>query len=174
MENASDALIIAGSILLFMIALSVSILSLSNIRTQAQEFFSQNEQVELAVKDDDYINYIQSDENEIRDVGAETIISAINRISKENYDIYIEFNNVFSTTNSDITNMLRKDKRVLFLTIREGKNKNISKDAIRIIYDKIKDYKFQEFLGIYKEKAGEGTLEAERTTYRVINFKQKK
>ena len=90
MENATDALIMAGSVLLLIIALTITISSLSNLRMEAQNLLMERDQI-LITKDSlgDYLNYIKNDDNDVRIVGIETLISAIRRKWKENYNIYI-------------------------------------------------------------------------------------
>ena len=100
MENATDAIIMATSVLLLIIALSVSISSLSNLKTQVQDILSQRDEVDLStysVKNDDdtittsYNNYIKNNTDiDVRKVKAETIITLIRRMRKENYTIYIK------------------------------------------------------------------------------------
>ena len=99
MENATDAIIMATSVLLLIIALSVSISSLSNLKTQVQDILSQRDEVDLStysVKNGEttttsYNNYIKNNTDiDVRKVKAETIITLIRRMRKENYTIYIK------------------------------------------------------------------------------------
>ena len=99
MENATDAIIMATSVLLLIIALSVSISSLSNLKTQVQDILSQRDEVDLStysVKNGEttttsYNNYIKNNTDiDVRKVNAETIITLIRRMRKENYTIYIK------------------------------------------------------------------------------------
>ena len=55
MENATDALIMAGSVLLLIIALTVTISSLSNLRTQAQDILMERDRLEIAQDSKEYI-----------------------------------------------------------------------------------------------------------------------
>ena len=63
MENATDALIMAGSVLLLIIALTVTISSLSNLRTQAQDILMERDRLEIAQDSKGYINYIKNEAN---------------------------------------------------------------------------------------------------------------
>lgn len=94
MENAVDALIMAGSVLLLIIALSVSISSFTKLRVQVDEIVKTEQTVDLA-KDEDgnYINYITNSADDVRTVKAETIISSIRRVPKENFVVCISFKN---------------------------------------------------------------------------------
>ena len=111
MENVSDAIILAGSVLLLIIALSISISSLNNLKTQTQEILDSRDQVEMAQDTSgNYINYITTGSNQdVRSVGVETIISELRRMRKESFTIYIapieniffsnlQFNNKLLTT----------------------------------------------------------------------------
>lgn len=102
MENASEAIIMAGSVMLLLIALTISISSLANIKTQTQSILDSRDQVDMSQdQKGDYINYITTDSSEdVRSVGVDGIISELRRMKKENFTIYIvpidryfEFNN---------------------------------------------------------------------------------
>ena len=61
MENASEAIIIAGSIFLLIIALSLSISSFSRVKTQIDDIVLSHDKVEYAVDSDNkLINFIES------------------------------------------------------------------------------------------------------------------
>ena len=64
MENATQALIMAGSVLLLIIALTVTISSLSNLRTQAQDILMERDRIEITQDSKGYINYIKNDVNQ--------------------------------------------------------------------------------------------------------------
>ena len=111
MENVSDAIILAGSVLLLIIALSISISSLTNLKTQTQNIYDSRDQVVMAQDTSGkYINYITTGSNQdVRSVGVETIISELRRMRKESFTIYIapieniffsnlQFNNKLLTT----------------------------------------------------------------------------
>ena len=93
MENATDALIMAGSVLLLIIALSVSIYSFTALKSQVQEITSAEEQLQYETTTDasgntEYINFIQGDED-VRVVGTDAIISSLRRMRKEFFTVYI-------------------------------------------------------------------------------------
>ena len=86
MENASDALIMAGQILIFIIALTVCISSFSILRKSVDSIIGETETVKFAKGEKGYLNYIEADNNKaIRKVGAETVVSSLYRAIKENY-----------------------------------------------------------------------------------------
>lgn len=100
MENAADALKMAAAVLIFVLALSISINAFGQVRQTSQTI--------LDYRDREYdYTYVEDNGTTERIVGAETIIPSIYRAYKENYKI------VFNT--SDI-NYLYKKK------IAEGEN----------------------------------------------------
>lgn len=92
MENASEAIIMAGSVMLLLIALTISISSLANIKTQTQSILDSRDQVDMSQdQKGDYINYIATKDSseDVRSVGVDGIISELRRMKKENFTIYI-------------------------------------------------------------------------------------
>lgn len=191
MENASDALIMAGQILIFIVALTVCITSYSNVRTEIDGLISQTDTVKFAKDDEGYINYIKSEENSaIRKVGVETVVSSMYRASKENYDIFIKLQDT-----SGLENSLEDDKNVEFYNATKDlvlEMKGISKTPIRIndklirvgigknknqsinmklksgLYNKIKDLYFYEYFGQYQNDTQANS--SDRITYRIITY----
>lgn len=92
MENAADALKMAGSVLLFVIALSVAILAFTQARESADILLSYSDRESLTIEGDSRFYYIGDSEKTNRHVGKETIIPAIYRAYKENYKIIFIFN----------------------------------------------------------------------------------
>ena len=93
MENASDALIMAGEMLIFIVALTVCISSFTKVRVEIDKIVGQKETVQMAKNEEnqEYVNYIKSKKNNsIRVVGAETLLPSLYRAIKENYVIYIK------------------------------------------------------------------------------------
>lgn len=85
MENAIDALYIGVAVLIFVVALSVSINAFGNARATSQAV--------LDMKDREYdYTYIQGDSTE-RIVGCETIVPSIYKAYKEHYKIVFNFKN---------------------------------------------------------------------------------
>jgi len=81
MENASDALIMAFGVLVFVLALSISISLLGQARETSNIVFS------LKDRENDYIYVDLNSAQSKRTVGVETVISSIYRAYKENYKI---------------------------------------------------------------------------------------
>lgn len=90
MENAADALKMAGSVLLFVIALSVSILAFTQARESADILLSYSDRESLTIEGDSRFYYLNDSKNTNRYVGKETIIPAIYRAYKENYKIIFD------------------------------------------------------------------------------------
>ena len=86
MENASEAIKIAGSILLFVIAVSVIIFSFTNVRVTADTILDYRDR-ETVYIDGKY--YYEASGTE-RQVGLETVIPSIIRAYTENYKIVFE------------------------------------------------------------------------------------
>ena len=94
MENAAEALMMAGSVLIFIIALTVTMSSFTTLRAGIDDLLDQAETIELAKDSEGYINYMESEsEGSIRKVGIETIVPTITRAMKENYVVYIKLLN---------------------------------------------------------------------------------
>ena len=91
MENAADALKMAGSVLLFVIALSVAILAFSLAREAIDAVLKYSDRESLTIANDDRFYYLANSSDTKRYVGKETIIPAIYRAYKENFKIVFEF-----------------------------------------------------------------------------------
>jgi len=86
MENAAEALKMAAAVLIFVIALSISINAFGQARRTVQTV--------LEYKDREYnYTYVKDSENSTRVVSAETIIPAVYKAYKENYKIIFKFKN---------------------------------------------------------------------------------
>lgn len=184
MENAIDALHIAMAVMIFVLALSISIHAFGEVR--------QSSQIILDYKDREYdYTYVEENGTTRRTVGIETIVPAIYKAYKENYKI------VFDTTKIGQTGLYQKksvdgtdisifsidlenevlgsdsQKEEFITAILYGKNSksNFSewvniKDkfyrnlGIKLnddgIYDKIKEKTFIEKLGVYYQEEIKG------------------
>ena len=81
MENAADALKMAAAVLVFVLALGISISSFSQARTAADTLISYTDR-------DSVTQYAEDIGTKTRFVGKETIIPTIYRAYKENYKIF--------------------------------------------------------------------------------------
>lgn len=185
-ENLSEALMMAGAILIFVIALTVSMSSFTEMRTQIDNIVEYDSRLDL-VKDsnDKYLNYMTTG-SDIRIVGVETIVSSIYRVAKENYIVYIKMNNIPSgiekitlTEPQKYNNqeIIGTTEEIIEITIN-GKNSDATtllkdtNDGGKGLYKALKDKKFEEYIGAYQEATGEGVNQANKTTYRVITYKE--
>lgn len=84
MENATDALKMAGAVLLFVLAISIIILSFGQVRESADTIIDYRDR-ETSYIEGNY--YYEGNDNNSRIVGLETIIPSIYRAYLENYKI---------------------------------------------------------------------------------------
>lgn len=176
MENVSDALIMAGSVLVFIIALSVCISSFTTLRANIDNIVSHTETVNMAEGEEGYINYIKG-KNAIRIVGSETVVSSVCRAMKENYIVYIIFKSSVTVPNSVMSTIYNTNGTTPIVGIRIPNDKNYNLDINKILsdglYGDIRDKRFEEYLGEYQEKTEEGVSEANKITYRIITYVEK-
>lgn len=124
-DNVADALKMAAAILIFVVALGLSISSFSEARMTAQTILDYSD------REYDY-TYVEESASEQRTVGAESIIPVIYRSFKENYKIYFYKDNartqpmtLYSKTKKDGTKQdinfidLKRDDIVVFGSDRE-------------------------------------------------------
>ncbi len=192
MENASDAIIMAGSVFLLIIALTLSITSFSRVKTQIDEIVSSHEKVEYAVNSEDnsLINFIQSKGNYTRTVQIETIVTSLRRIRKENFDVYIIFKNgtnipgLAEDIQKELTNggtfddiTVNHGEKVIRFTLSsvanryvENKNSDNFDKALILLYNRIGMSKFKEYYGVYKEKTADGVSDVEKNDIKIITY----
>ena len=91
MENVSDALKMAGSVLLFIIGLSVAILAFSQAREAIDAVLKYTDREYLTIEGDSRFYYLSNTNDKNRYVGLETIIPSMVRAAKESYKIVFEF-----------------------------------------------------------------------------------
>ena len=198
MENASNAVIMAGQILVFIIALTVCITSFSNLRGQVDDIISQTETVKMAAETDWYVNYTKSRKNgAVRIVNADTVINSADRSLKENYVVYIKLDDSIDLSGIDTveakeeikirtdqndpnnpnniseTTIINKGDRLIKVTIGNNTNQNIISKMKNGLYDKIKNLEFYEFLGEYQNASDQATSSANKITFRIITYVQK-
>ena len=172
MENAVDALIMAGQFLLFLVALSVCMSSFSNLRMQTVEIFGQQDMS-------------AAENNSTRVVGAETVVSSMYRAIKENYVIYLKLKDytgldgkVILLEDMEIYNPVNKmNEKSDVIKITIGKKEDFVNQRVNEIlkgglYDKIKNCNFYEYLGEY-QTGDEGVSSENKLTYRVITYIEK-
>lgn len=197
MENATEALKMAAAVLVFVLALSITISAFGEARQSAQ--------IVLEYKDrdydnDTYLNYNVKTTKRI--VGAETIIPSIYKAYKENYkivfkqvngkgmELYKKAKTINSTETIPICSIdLQKDvlgsdeekENFIKALLYGSKNTQIIEDFAKrgIIlqngdfYGKIKGKTFEESLGVYYQEELEGQSnapDANLTQKRVITY----
>ena len=176
MENATDALIMAGSVLLLIIALTVTISSLSNLKVQTQDLLDDRDQL-LATTDEngEYINYLKSGgkDSDTRIVGIETIMSSIRRMPKEGYIVYIQQKNENLSTLPSNLKVTVNGKNYVKLSVSGTEEQNYNdKNVTGAIYSAFKSKRFKEYIGIYQNKTAEGVSDANKATYKIITYEQ--
>ena len=180
MENASEALIMAGQVLIFIIALSVCISSFSTLRVGIDNVINQTETIQFAKDTDGYINFIESkNDDATRIVGAETVISSMYRAIKEDFTMYLKlqegtFNGIKTVLGKNIDNYEVKYndyEKSIKITISNDANYRSNALLKKGLYEKIKDKKFKEFLGEYQEKTNDGVSSENKQTKRIITYK---
>ena len=196
MENAAEALKMAGMVLMFMIALSVSIVSFGKARETADIVMSNMD------RETTYIdgNMYYKGSGSTRKVGIETVIPTLKRVFNEGYEIEFKFPSedaepiytikaTSSTDDTDDKKIFRiKDNKFLDAST-EGKNaflngilygtsdefKKYYKDTIKLptksLYDRLKNgVEIIEQAGEYKiEKESDANEEIVRVIKYVIN-----
>lgn len=179
MENAADALKMAAAVLIFVLALSISINSFSEVRQTSQTI--------LNYRDREYeTTYVEDNGSTERLVGAETIIPSIYKIYQENYKIIFKINSIGYLYKKKITegekkgqdeeiNYIDLQKEVLgnesqkqrFIqailygvnsfegksdVVKEFKNLGIEFNNPNGIFEIIKNKKYKESLGVYYQE----------------------
>lgn len=189
MENASEALIMAGEVLIFIIALTICISSFSTLRVGIDNTIDQTETIKFAKDSDLYINFIQSrDEEATRIVGAETVVSSMYRAIKEDFSMYLKlkpntFSNVTSTLeevieekneNGDVIGtyniLYNDDEEWIKITLYRDGNYRSNALLKKGLYDIIKDKKFKEYLGEYQNATTDAVSTENKKTNRIITY----
>ena len=127
MENIVDALKMAGSVLLFVLALSITALSFSQAREGIDTILKYSDREYLMIKGDSRYYYLSNENDTSRYVGKETIIPAMYRAYKENYKIVFEFPDDYYLFKQDITNINNEIETKKFSTI-DLLNQSIAND----------------------------------------------
>ena len=193
MENASEALIMAGQVLLFIIALTICISSFTTLRAESDTLIGQDEAVQMAKNGSEYINYIASKEGgSIRVVKADTVVSSMYRAIKENYVVYLKLKNNKSNNtilrDSNVTEMqaikdvnvkiadvpiIKQGDTIIQVKIGINTNQYIDEVLENGLYSYLQDKEYYEYLGEYKDYTAEGVSEVEKKTNRIITYIEK-
>lgn len=194
MENATDALKMAGAVLLFVLAISIIILSFGQVRESADTI------IDYRDRETSYIDgsFYYDGKDYSRIVGLETIIPSVYRAYWENYRIVFEgieqpiykINEegkyLLELENINGTNLtLANDEtKVEFLQgilygVDANKNKdfqtkfNISLDGCESIYNQLKSKSVKEYLGVYYQNDSPNVPELNKVKKRIITYEVK-
>lgn len=193
MENASDALVMAGQILIFIVALTVCISSFTTVRAEVNRIVGENEEIRFAKSEDTYINFIESrNSSSTRVVGSNAVVSSMYRAIKENYVIYIKFkdrstvttiktnryiNTMEATIDSKIKNssnepIIKIGDTLIKVTIGSETNQEVNKilkeNEGGNLFNIMKTRKFNEYLGEYQKNSDVDSVNKE--VYRIITY----
>lgn len=191
MENASDALIMAGEVLIFIIALTICISSFTTLRVGIDNTIDQTETIKFAKDSDLYVNFIQSKEDgATRIVGAETVVSSMYRAIKEDFTMYLKlkdrtFDNVKNKLKDSITEkddegnviesykiLYDENNKSIKITIASDANYRSNALLKNGLYDIIKGKEFEEYIGEYQEKTNEAVSSENKQTKRIITYSE--
>ena len=193
MENASDALIMAGQMLIFIIALTVCISSFTTVRAEVNRIVGENEEIRMAKDGDTYINYIESKKSSsTRVIGSDALIASMYRAIKEDYVIYIKFNSdirdqidtshiktIVASVDSVVKNkdgqpIIKAGDKLIKITIGSDTNQNINEVLKSTeggkLFELIKDKNFNEYLGEYQKASAQGVTSENKEVYRIITY----
>lgn len=126
-ENIADALKMAGSVLLFVMGLSIAILAFSQARESMDIVLSYSDRESLSIEGNPRFYYLSKDNDTSRYVGKETIIPAIYRAYQENYKIVFKFPDDYYLFKQEVKNAkgLNKEKKISTLDLA---NQSLSSD----------------------------------------------
>lgn len=182
MENGVEALKLAAGMLIFVLAITITISAFTSATQALNRIFDMQDEEEYVMATDEngnkyYMNFVRFDGG-TREVGVETIIPSMYRAYKENYAIYFY--------NSDGTQfILDEDKpEVNYIdlekevhTSAEAAIENINKLLYKKgLYEELKKSKFIEKLGEYymNDTLGETEIaEVNKVKKRVIVYQAK-
>ena len=200
MENATEALKMAAAVIMFVMALSVAIISYGQVRKTSDSI------LDMRDRETEYIdgNFYYETTGTERTVGLETIIPTIYRVYYENYRIVFTgsgmedtpiYTNIGGNTNDERfsldlayeKNILNgqdlKKIEILLNAIVYGKSdteyENLYLNKVRLpgksLYERLKEkisqgYKIKEYLGVYYQNDNPDVPEANKLKKRVITY----
>lgn len=184
MENGVEALKIASSVLIFVLAITITISTFTTASQAINSIFSAHDADEYVKGEDGkYLNFVELKlDGGTRKVGIETVIPSIYRAYKENYAIY--FYNYDGTPLEIIkTKKGRETTNVHYIDLEQEVHASAEKaieninyllyEDERPLYSILKQYTFIEKLGEYymDDVSGEnGTAEVNKTKKRIITY----
>lgn len=200
MENAAEALKMAAAVLMFVMALSVAIVSYGEVRRTADEI------LDIRDRETEYIdgNFYYETTGTERTVGLETIIPTIYRVYYENYRIVFTgsgiedtpiYTNISNNSNEErfaldlsyetkiingndmqkirilLNAIFYGEKTTEFDTLYKRRVSLPTKSLYERLQEKISDgYKIKEYLGVYYQNDGPNVPEANKIEKRIITY----
>lgn len=183
MENGVEALKIACGMIIFVLAISITISSFTQATHAIQKIWEIQQEDEAYITDSEgkYLNYINFDIGKgNREVGVETIIPNMYRAYKENFAIYFFKSNgvdtfeLYTNENGDTINYVD-----LLGEEYSGPTVAVEQLGARLtegLYEKLAGNTFIEYLGEYYQddlKGETNVAEVNKTKKRVIVYVQK-
>ncbi len=182
MENAVDALKVAGSVLIFVLALSLTISTFTMASQALNRIFTASDEEEYVTDaDGNYLNFVQFNKA-TREVGIDTIIPMIYRAYKENFAIYFYDKdgnalNVNKDNEGEDINYFDLEKEIYASSkdVVDRLDKLLYTDGL---YNNLKNKTFYEQLGEYymDDAVGDGesdVAEVNKIKKRVIAYTEK-
>lgn len=155
-ENITDALKMAGSVLLFVIGLSICIFTYSQARETMDIILSYSDRESLSIEGDERYYYLaNANERDTtnRYVGKETILPAIYRAYKENFKIVFEFPDDYYLFEQEVKNETSNIMETKRITTIDLQKQSLANDlASRQFLDGI-------LYGKYDYELGKGILD---------------
>lgn len=184
MENMQDALIMAFSVLIFVLALGLSMVNFTSARVAAQYIVDMADREYWYTEDD----YVTSSGSMSRIVGVETVIPSMYRAYKENYKIifyqsdgttpYVLYDKTVGAYTYHV-NYIDLEEEV-YANQKEAVDHlnqilNSGDGTYGSLYNRLNDKKFKEKLGEYYQEDQNGTVdstvpESNKTKKRVITY----
>ena len=197
MENIAEALKMAGAVLLFVLALSIIIVSFGQVRQSVDIIIDYKDRETFYIETSYYYKSIGNE----RTVSFETIIPSVFRAYLENYQIVFDgiTKPIYKIKKNDgttvskysldleveklasgdeqkgefLSGILYHDFSISGKQIFEKKFNNISLDDCESIYDQLSGKTITESLGVYYQDDSENEPNVNKVKKRVITYKVK-
>ena len=174
MENAVEALKIAFAVMMFVVALSLSISSLSQASSTVDAISKLND------RETEYTYVIPTNSNRI--VGVETVVPSMYKAYQEKFDIYFyksdgtefpiyektdESGNTIGVNYIDGSEVFANSKQIVLHLDKILREEDLYEEGL---YAELKGKKFEEKLGEYYITENENTPDAMKIKKRVITY----
>ena len=177
MENAVEALKIAFAVMMFVVALSLSISSLSQASSTVDAIINLND------RETEYTYVIPTNSNRI--VGVETVVPSMYKAYQEKFDIYFYKNSDGTIEEFPIYQKIDASGNIIDVNYIDGSEVFANQEQIVLhldkilregdlyeegLYAKLKGKKFEEKLGEYYITESDSTPDAMKIKKRVITY----